>query len=287
MMISLAWAGVNAQTILYEQNFDNTGGVIPTDITLINADGFLAYDESDAAFNDSAWIVGNTNRVELQGTLLAISCSYYENYAVPADDWMILPSITIGNNTALTWDAMSLTSSGNYPDQYQVLVAPSADGVTPTKAYFEENGQILFEVMEESSAAVSNPGQGLMHRLLNLSDSGFAGTPVWIAFRLVTGGDGGCYLGVDNIKVEETVSVNPIEKAKITVFPNPANETIRFYFEGSQGQIQLLDITGKLIRHIDNALNGASMHVNDLAAGCYFVRITSGNQVYSQKIMIK
>lgn len=282
----LAWAGINAQTVLYEQNFESSG-VIPTDITLINADGFVAFDEEDAVFNDSAWIVGTTSRVELQGTKIAIACSYYAGYAVPADDWMILPSISLDGASKLYWDAMSLTSSGNYPDEYQVLVAPSADGVTPTVAYFEENGMQLFQVLEESSAAVSNPGAGLQHRMLALSDSGFANTPVWIAFRLITGGDGGSYIGIDNIKVETTVSVAEVNSPKINIYPNPANDNVFINLNGNKSNVSVFDITGKLVKTIENVNGNCIVDVSNLAAGYYFIQAKSGTQTISQKLIVR
>jgi len=286
---------LSAQTVLFEENFDGIS-LIPEEFTLINNDGFNAYDVEDAVFNDSAWIVGGSSRTEIESNL-AIACSYYEDYAVPADDWMILPAITLGTASTLSWDAMSLTSTGNYPDDYQVIIAEVDAGNDPTVDYFFSDGTILLEQENEWwSASVSNPGEGIHHHEIDLSD--YAGQEVWIAFRLTTDGDGGSYLGVDNIVVEEAGStgIENIENNQtFAIYPNPTHEITNFIFNADEmvnGSISVYDITGRMVKEMNLTnlaigRNNVEFNVSDLQTGTYIVALTLNNKVTTQKLMVQ
>jgi hypothetical protein len=103
---------------------------------------------------------------------------------------------------------MSLTSSGNYPDDYRVIIAPSSESSEPTVSYFENFGEIIMTVAPESwSAAVSNPGDGISEHSIDLKNSGegYADDDVWVAFVLITGDGGGSYLAIDDIKIVKVV----------------------------------------------------------------------------------
>ncbi len=289
-------ASLNAQIVLYEQNFEVSPDLVPSEITLINGDGFAAHDESDAVFTDSAWIVSTTNRQEFAGTKIAIACSYYENYAVPANDWMILPTISVGADAILSWDALSLTSTGDYPDEYMVVVAP-AGTETPTIEYFETNGQILFQVIENTSAQVSNPGPGLAQRTINLAEAGFVDANVWIAFVLITGGDGGAYIGIDNIKVmgiPTSVSQLNINELTTSVFPNPTTEIVSISLNTIQSgllEIEIFDLLGKLVKtenyNVNAGKNEVRMNVEELEKGIYILSSSIGELKSSTKLVIR
>jgi PKD repeat protein len=176
---------------LFEEDFEETGGLIPDDWVLVNVDGNIPNSSGLASMADSAWIVTYSSYFESN---IAMGVSYYEPEA-GADDWMILPKVSLGSNSLLSWDAMSLTSSGSYPDSYEVYVSTTTQDVDGCMA----NG-VAYSVIDETVGTDAG-GEGITTHELDLSD--YAGMEVYIAFRLMTPDPGGDRLAIDNIKIIE------------------------------------------------------------------------------------
>lgn len=178
--------------ILFSENFDSIQ-VFPESWVLVNGDeGTVATSIPDLAnLSDSAWIVWRSG---LFNSKIAVGTSWYEE-TVGADDWMITPAIELGANGLLTFDAVSLTTTGDYPDDYQVFISTT----TQDPAGCLDNGAALTVAGEEVGEDVG--GEGIQHREVDLS--GYAGETVYIGFRLMTPYPGGDRLGIDNIKVTD------------------------------------------------------------------------------------
>jgi hypothetical protein len=235
-----------------------------------------------------------------------------------ADDWMILPTIALQNNSTLSWQAMSLTVSGNYPDDYKVYIAPAVAGITPNVAYFEENGNLLISVAPESwSTVVSNPGTGLSSRSINLKNkitpdapNGWFNRNVWIAFVLTTDRytnpitgipnttAGGSELAVDNIKVINNTQVGLIDNRPaaldVSVYPNPAKGIVNMNFnlqKTGMANIIITDIAGRVVLNLNsNAVSGPNklkLDVSGLKKGVYLMRTLVDNKVNVTKLMIQ
>jgi hypothetical protein len=299
--VTFAAAG---QTTLFFEDFESIQ-LIPTTWKIINNDGYIQA-VGEERWQDSAWVVTTSNRTELQGTKVAMASSYCSNMPLngKADDWMILPSIPLGNNSTLSWQAMSVTSSGNYPDDYMVLVAPALAGVAPTIPYFEENAIIAANITPEKwSAYVSNPGQGLSSRSINLKEKGFANKNVWIAFVLTTdltpgnSTAGGSNLAVDNIKViDGTTGIDEfaLNSLEATVFPNPATDKVVVSFNLSANakvNIRIIDFTGReMLSLSENAVNGLNkikVDVSGFTKGMYVMQTTVNTKLNVTKLIVK
>ena len=178
--------------VLFEENFESSGN-IPADWKLVNGDGGTPATGNQAfqSLADSAWIVWYSGLFESH---VAIATSWY-NEEVDADDWMITPAIELSGNCLLSWDAVSLTSSGDYPDDYQVFVSTTDQTVQGCL----DNGTQVY--IDNESVGEDVGGEGIQRRELSLQD--FAGETVYIGFRLVTPYPGGDRLAIDNIKVLE------------------------------------------------------------------------------------
>ena len=289
-----------SETVLFQEYFEGIPRVIPEEFTLINNDGYTPASEGDAAFADSAWTVGVTGRPEFAGTHIAIACSYYSNMPADgrADDWLILPAITIGANSTLSWKAMSLTSSGNFPDSYRVIAAPASDALAPTVSYFEENGTVLLTVNDESwSAAVGNPGDGISNRSINLKDQGYTNQSVWIAFVLITGDGGGSYLAIDDIKVIEgaATGVNqPVEtRLNVKVYPNPTSSmfNIAVYSEKyTTANVEVFDLIGRQIfstnAEVGQGESLIRLNATEFKKGIYLVRTRVDGKTNVTKLLV-
>lgn len=163
-------------------------GDLPATWVVVDNDGGTPTD----ALYDKAWKVVESSKM---GSKIAVALSYYDESDIDADDWMITPAIDISDNCYLSWDALSLTSSGKYLDSYEVYVSTTTQDIAGCTA-----GTKLIQVIDEEAATTADtPGAGVQSYEQSLA--AFAGKKVYIGFRLMTSAPGGSELGIDNIKV--------------------------------------------------------------------------------------
>ncbi len=312
--VSVASAG---KTTLFSEDFENIN-IIPSDWVIINNDGHPQA-AGEERWQDSAWVVTTSTRNELAGTKMAMASSYVimEN-TERVDDWMILPSIDLGENSILSWQAMSTTSSGNYPDDYMVLIAPAVDGVTPTVAYFESEANILITVAPESwSAGVGRPGEGLKSYSMNLKETvtpsapdGWYDKSVWIAFVLITdlytnpetgvpnAAAGGSNLAIDNILVVNDVSTGTGEmgaaNSQLLLYPNPTSGRVMIEMNtlsNGPSEIAVVDLLGKTVysstKQVVAGQNQMELDLSLTGKGIYFVRVNFDGRSHVSKLIVK
>ena len=94
--------------------------------------------------------------------------------------------------------------------------------------------------------------------------------------------------------VDVTVGLNEVTtSSNLTIFPNPANETVNVSFEQNTNdliQIELIDATGRVIAQessLEIGTNNVSFEVTNLSSGFYTVRLTNANGSENQKLMIQ
>jgi len=301
------------EVTLFQEYFENVPSVIPAGWVLIDNDHY-SHDPDDAQWIDSAWVVTTSSRPEWAGNHMAVCASIYTDIPLngKADDWMILPAITVGANSTLSWKAMSLTSSGNYPDDYRVIAAPSHATLPPTVSYFETYGKIIQTVAPESwSAAVGNPGEGLKTRSVNLKDTGFVNQSIWIAFVLTTDlytnpitglpndNAGGSALAIDEIKVVEgapSTGINDPKKESlhVNVYPNPTHGifNVAIYSEtNSTARIEVVDLVGRVVytknTEVGIGKNTIELNASELNNGLYLIQTKINDKVNVSKLMVK
>jgi hypothetical protein len=71
------------------------------------------------------------------------------------------------------------------------------------------------------------------------------------------------------------------------IYPNPATNNFYAYGLVSGSQIQLLDITGKVVLTKTTSLNEEKVDISSIKPGIYFVKATSGKKVYLKKLIIQ
>ncbi len=90
---------------------------------------------------------------------------------------------------------------------------------------------------------------------------------------------------VDNTGVEEMLA-----GTNVSFYPNPVSEQLNIQFENYQSeavQMELIDLTGKVVKSEMLTQRNSQVQVNDLSKGIYFVRLRNGDASTSQKILIK
>ncbi len=187
-------AQLKGDTLLFEDFDGLPGHMLPEEWAVFNLDqGTVASSREDfQGLNDSAWIVWLSDDFE---GYIAMATSWYNEEDLDADDWMILPAVTPGEESVLQWDAMSLTSSGNYPDSYKIWVSTTTQDPEGCMA-----NPLLYRVVEEEVGTDrATPGEGIQNRSVSLKN--YANQSIYIGFQLMTPYPGGDRIGIDNIAV--------------------------------------------------------------------------------------
>ena len=284
LALMLCWASVQAQETI---TYDFEDGLMPTDFTLFNVDMLTPADEGDIGWRDTAWIVTSSNQFE---GFAALSISWYEDEngteVGPADDWMILPKMVLGTGAELSFQARSATSSGSFPDDYQVLVNTGE----ATVESFENDGEILWAE------------EGVAHDLFQgrtLGLSAYAGQAVHIAFRNVTNTDG-YGLWIDNISVSNVITspVRGVDKQtfEMRLAPNPAGrDGSRLSYtleEGSEVELLVQDMAGRTLLKLPQGRRLAGRHtalidITQLAGGTYIVSVRTDKKIGTAKMFVR
>ncbi len=85
----------------------------------------------------------------------------------------------------------------------------------------------------------------------------------------------------------QTAVRNPMA-GKVTLYPNPASGSVMLDgLSEKEAEIQIFDISGRLLSTRNVTGPSSVMDVSDLASGCYIVRLLQGASVQNIKLMVK
>jgi hypothetical protein len=97
-----------------------------------------------------------------------------------------------------------------------------------------------------------------------------------ISFNRVTG----------EYNFEEVLSVKDTNLVKLTVHPNPSTSSWNLSIVENQiDEVQLFDVTGKLIISLQPKSNQVSINGNGLTSGIYFAKVNANNAVQTIKLV--
>lgn len=74
--------------------------------------------------------------------------------------------------------------------------------------------------------------------------------------------------------------------SQLLISPNPANESIQLKGINS-GDVQILDLNGRIVKSIPAYLEGTPINVTDLVKGLYFVKVITEGNLKTGKVIIK
>lgn len=110
-----------------------------------------------------------------------------------------------------------------------------------------------------------------------------------VTYTYVDGGTGCTAIQTNDIVVDNCLSVTGIAgNDNFMVFPNPAAYTLTIQGSTDFTQVEILDMTGRLVSNMVNINSRkATLSLNELPNGMYTVRILNGNQmIYQNKLVI-
>ena len=94
-------------------------------------------------------------------------------------------------------------------------------------------------------------------------------------------------LNVDNIVVEQTLSVSSLEKFDFTFYPNPAQDILHISANENISKIEIFNIMGKKVEEIKIGLSQTQVQLSNLNTGVYFMKTYIGNNVGTSKLIKK
>jgi para-nitrobenzyl esterase len=191
--------------------------------------------------------------------LYPIVCNGAGGVAPVADFTADQTNITAGSNVTFT------QTSTNSPYGYTWTISPTT-GVS---------------FVSGTSAASANPvvkfsTAGTYTVILNAVNNGGSNTVTKTSYITVVNGG---------------VSINESEKNALSVFPNPATESIFVTLTDAKESIsyKLIDLTGKTVlsgnKKVDNGM--FEVGIENLSNGVYTMQVTNGNQTKTSKVVVK
>ena len=183
-------------------------------------------------------------------------------------------------------DVMSLSlEEGNY--------VTTADEVTMNWDLEQMPDHISVLLLDNLDGTAVNLGQEMEHSFTTESKGSFSATyeEALSSYPLV--GEPRFSLQITyNALISKPQKVVPIDFALEPVYPNPFNPSARIRFdipEVSRVELQVYDVTGKLIETLLNERMTAGQHQytwqpQELATGTYFLRLITANQTFTQKV---
>lgn len=196
---------------------------------------------------------------------VAASSSYFTTSGA-ANRWLISPPIALGSfGNYIKWRSKSYDPS--YPDSYRVFVSTTDNQLS---SFTDTLGIVQFELDEWTDYEV------------NLSEEGFDGQTIYVAFVLVTNGGFKLFIDDVNVRKDDPLAVNELETEHITVYPNPTADQV-FFSSNSIAEVKLLDFSGKLL-HTQH--DSTPLSLQNYTAGMYFIQVT-GNDKHTTTIRIQ
>lgn len=79
------------------------------------------------------------------------------------------------------------------------------------------------------------------------------------------------------------------DNSNLQVYPNPAvdgNVTVAVA-DGEMAQVAVYNSAAQLVKSVATAESTLTLDVSDLQAGIYYVRVTTADKAYTQKLVVK
>lgn len=252
--------GIYCQNVELQENFNNG---FPSGWLRIEEDGQTPNPNLIYSFNEPWVIVEDSSSTDSA----IVTTSYFTNVN-PASRWLITPKVELlsfGN--FLRFEAKS--GDASYPDSLVVLLSNTGNQTSD----FQDT-VLHIEPVPSFWQTYS----------INLAELGWTGDSVYIAFKNYS--TDGYLLYLDQIEITNEDPASDIEwKVDYQLYPNPATDVLNFEFP-KNGDIQLTDISGSIVKSINDTKSG-QITTQNIAPGVYFFEWIHSNSSVRKKIIIQ
>jgi hypothetical protein len=97
------------------------------------------------------------------------------------------------------------------------------------------------------------------------------------------------YYRIKQVDMDGTFSYSDVmaSSCAITIYPNPASDHIDVVLPFAGGTLEVVDVTGRIVRYVKSNGAMARISVADLATGHYTVRVAKGERVFGSGVFLK
>jgi hypothetical protein len=272
------YAATEAAPLDFEEPFD-ANGVPPPGWKIINDD------------NEDTW----TQRNGIPGSDGAPTvAAYMDNYSYNgAGEEDILETLIIDLTSAtaasLDFDLAKAQYSSSFSDAFRVDISVDC-GATFSQIYFKDGMDLSTVSGFQTSKWTPTSAADWRTETLDLTD--YLGENVQLHFVNINGYGNSTF--IDNINVTGTLGINKGDLGAITMYPNPASSKVNINFQtetAADASITLFNSLGQRLQVISGTeMAGRSKAVLDISnceSGVYFVKIKSGEQVTTKKLLVQ
>jgi hypothetical protein len=91
----------------------------------------------------------------------------------------------------------------------------------------------------------------------------------------------------DSISINSgTTGIRDLFSTRLSVYPNPANETLRIYGANTIQQVVVRDLNGKIVYSTDASWSGSSINISTLGIGLYVAEIVADGKTFYNKFSV-
>lgn len=246
------------QTTVYQEDFETAAGRNTQTI-----------DELDGDNDTWEFLDATINEVDSFTGYCAASFSWYLGAFTP-DNTLMSPVITLpsSGNLELTFKVAS-GDEELFDEHYAVYVIPA------TATFTGAETPVCEETLEAGYLSAA--------KVVSVDISAYAGQDVKLVFRHFNCTDI-FYIGIDDVMIaQNALAVTDSQKAKISVYPNPASDFMQISNVGPVKTIRIFDMSGKLVEQTAST----NIDVQKLQKGQYILNVHTDNEIISRKFIKK
>lgn len=288
-------------------------------------DGSAIIIDAGAGWNSYAWSTGQVTQTFLTTMPGTYSCTVTDSANCPAVDSMEVgeaesPDVDLGADTTVcdttyflnafnpgatylwsdgsTGASIDATSTGTYS-----VTVTSSEGceqsdlmnLTMFPPAVVDLGDDITLCYLFNGTALLNAGAGFASYLWSngatsttlLVGSG-VNSPGQEAISVLVTTDDGCE-GMDTVIVtySQCVGIDEANEAEVSLFPNPAQDLVQIQSNLNISQIDVLDLTGKLVitEQYGNSRNNIDFDLSEIEPGTYFIRVQGSESTALERII--
>ena len=203
-------------------------------------------------------------------------------------NWLITPQLLLQDGDVVKFWTRT-TDESEYPDRLELRLSNGTAFTAPSGATNLGSFNTLLQSVNPNLTVGGYPD---VWTEFTITISGLSATPIVtnLGFRyFVTvggpAGDNSDYMGIDTFSVVRPVmAVSNVNKAKVSIYPNPATDYLKVNSDSKISSIEIFDISGKKVKAelVDGAVD-----VQNLAKGSYVIKITDASGATTQKFIKK
>jgi hypothetical protein len=215
---------------------------------------------------------GHTPLAHSEGTGSVVAANYIIGFAAPFNLDMPVIHIAAGTHPELSFDYAYAMYPGYSGDSLQVLI--SSDCGATWEALFNKGSQQMFTAPPSYDLYFPKTSAEWVTETFSLAS--YTGD-VLIRFREVSGWGNNLYL--DNVKVSFPTGITDNKRPDdFKVYPNPASDAVTISGLPVNSEIQLLDLTEKVLLYTKTENNPVTMDIQALRQGVYLLKTPLGTK---------